>query len=354
MSRTMIHICMANSAVAVFLLLMVASCRKSAAVAEIPRSGISFSTSVPSRALVDDTDALKTVCTGDDGQSIAIYSSTLPEPHGGEEPFGNTPLWWSSGDGMWTYGDAKYWVRGYDYSFWAVYPYSETPAYSLSDDKSSLEMTGYAITAGNLRTDLMLGSARRDQTAGVDPSPVPLSLHHALAAVEFRIRNGSGIKITSIDDISFSGMKTKCDISMSAASSDDIDGLLTVNSEDYNVLKDNYFSGSGESFEIPSDGISPDITESYGLSGGAFMAVPQRVTNAGGQVNREVILQFSVLSEGSQTPVTRTVNLSSNTTADTEQWEAGKRYTYTITLTSTDIMFEVTVIDWIDDIISLN
>ena len=342
MSRTMIHICMANSAVAVFLLLMVASCRKSAAVAEMPRSGISFSTSVPSRALVDDTDALKTVCTGGDGQSIAIYSSTLPEPHGGEELFGNTPLWWSSGDGMWTYGDAKYWVRGYDYSFWAVYPYSETPGYSLSDDKSSLEMTGYEITAGNLRTDLMLGSARRDQTAGVDPSPVPLSLHHALAAVEFRIRNGEVLPVTALKGLFFTGMKYKCDISMSES--------LSVSSDAY---IDRVPSGgnlySGATFDIPAGGMPPDLTEAgyYGLyKDGAFMVVPQRV------VNRGIVLTFTAeYSDGSSRGYT--VDLSSNTTAETEEWQAGKKYTYNLTLTEDRIIFGVTVADWVDDIVTL-
>lgn len=355
-----------------------ASCRKTSIPQEEATVGISFNTSVRTRAAIEDITGLQHACTaessGGDGQSIGIYGVMSREnPSDIREIFSNDALSYSTTDGTWTYGLTKYWISQYEYSFWAVYPYSSQPdagaadpvqpCYSLDAGKDpatglsdySLNISGYEITSENLRTDLMLGASYRDQRSGTDPSAVPITLRHALAAVNFRIRNGSDNKIEKIGNLVFSGLKYQCDISLGALTSENADGqdILSVSSAGYSNILSQDKGYSSLVFSIPEGGIEPNMSEYYSLSGGAFMVVPQRVIDGGSAAPRDISLTFDVWFEGG---VYRSfiVNLSDNTTAGTEEWKEGMKYTYSITLTGTDIIFDVIVVDWIDDNVQLN
>ena len=195
----------------------------------------------------------------------------------------------------------------------------------------------------------------RSPSGGTDPSAVPITLRHALAAVNFRIRNGSDNKIEKIENLVFSGLKYQCDISLGALTSENADGqnILSVSSAGYSNILSQDKGYSSLVFSIPEGGIEPNMSEYYSLSGGAFMVVPQRVIDGGSAAPRDISLTFDVWFEGG---VYRSfiVNLSDNTTAGTEEWKEGMKYTYSITLTGTDIIFDVIVVDWIDDNVQLN
>ncbi len=171
----------------------------------------------------------------------------------------------------------------------------------------------------------------------------------------FRIRNGSDNKIEKIENLVFSGLKYQCDISLGALTSENADGqdILSVSSAGYSNILSQDKGYSSLVFSIPEGGIEPNMSEYYSLSGGAFMVVPQRVIDGGSAAPRDISLTFNVCFEGG---VYRSfiVNLSDNTTSGTEEWKEGMKYTYSITLTGTDIIFDVIVVDWIDDNVQLN
>lgn len=360
-----------------------ASCRKTSIPQEEATVGISFNTSVRTRAAIEDITGLQHACTaessGGDGQSIGIYGVMSREnPSDIREIFSNDALSYSTTDGAWTYGLTKYWISQYEYSFWAVYPYSSQPdagaadpvqpCYSLDAGKDpatglsdySLNISGYEITSENLRTDLMLGASYRDQRSGTDPSAVPITLRHALAAVNFRIRNGAQSKVLSVGNLMFGGMKYGCDVAMSAALSSDTDGSLAVSSDSYSEIypadASSPYSASQNNplFTVPDGGLDPDLTESgYRdlFRDGTVFVVPQRVVKASTS-SRDISMSFDVEYEDDNKR-TYNVSLSSNTTSETEEWLPGKKYTYNITLTENRIIFNVVVADWIDDIVNL-
>lgn len=323
--------------------LMTASCGKTS-IPQDTAGGISFMTSVGTRAIVEDDAYLR------DG-GLGIYAVMLPQPDNAELFFNNVHLEYSDSEG-WSYTPPQYWISGYEYCFWAIHPYMESPQ-SIAATSGSLSVTGYELTRENLRTDFMIGAAYRDQRQSVDLSPVPIVLGHAMASLDFRIRNGSGRTVKEINDLSFTGMKSKCDMTMTAASEEFPHGTLSVSSDSYQIQTGQSPYSDELPMVLPEGGMPDDLTTYYTLyREGAFLAVPQRVAG-GGNTSRNISLSFTVVYADGSSQYCE-VNLSSNTTSETEYWEAGNKYTYNITLTEERITFEVTVIDWIDDIIPLD
>lgn len=329
------------------IIAVAASCGKNVLPQDTASDGIFFNTAVQTRSVIEDAEGLQQACntSSPDYQSVAILGTMYGQGQT-RVLFDNVPLSYSADAAGWSYSPSRYWISGYEYRFWAVYPYSEQPQYKMADDYGSVTVENYKIIGENIRTDLMLGTSYRDQRQGVDASVVPVTMQHTLAAVDFRIRNGSGLTVNSISNVRFVGMKCQCDIGIDAAAS------LSVGSDRYSsVADDSTTPYTGLDFSIPEDGMTTDLNVYYDMTGGALVTVPQRVVTSTA-ITREIRLAFDVeFNNGSQS---RVVNLSENTTASTEEWEAGKRYIYNITLTSSDITFEVVVVDWIDDIVQLD
>lgn len=204
----------------------------------------------------------------------------------------------------WTYSPYQYWVAGETYQFYAVYPSTETltedgctASYS---DAGVLSITGFDATNGH---DLM--TAQSGEMSGDNPQLVAFTFDHLLSRVRVRVVGEGGDAV--ISKATLSGIRTKGDYNGSQTKPWTMDGS-THSFEATNVT----------ATSIPSDLFAEDL-----------LVQPQAVD--GFQLN----ITYS-LAGFEETEDTKTVTLPAT---DITQWEPGKSYTYTLTLTNDYIFF---------------
>lgn len=291
---------------------------------------ISFrSKAVDTKAVVESDEVLRELCAT--GDAIAVFGRVNNAHNTNQAIFNNTPLTYTDGD--WSYEDPRYWIRGAKHEFMAVYPYSEVgTAYTW--DATTGTITFEEITTGTANNiDVMYASAERDLAANpTDFSRVPLEMHHALALLEFRFVNGSDRPVSSVTNISLDNHLYRS----SLAVGQDGTAALTANTSERVGEGSGLFVG-----ELSATNLPIDLSKSYNLfeNVGSVVVVPQSVYKQGVMFRLRVGDVSSVVDLG--------------TTGTITEWEAGKRYVYTMTLTTTTITFDVQVIDWIRDEIEL-
>lgn len=171
---------------------------------EIPiRWDVQSEAMVNGRALIEDNTDLQDACTpvslGGKGKAIGIWSAY--ERNGevtknvlGED--GDVSLVYkvnTQDDNYqgWTYGEkAAYWTSGAKYTFNAYFPKDAIHVLPSSDISTFVARYNTVTT----QEDLMLAFTE----VSVPVNPVPLQLHHALAALKFQFRFGDGF--TEVND----------------------------------------------------------------------------------------------------------------------------------------------------------
>lgn len=281
------------------------------------------------RAGIESNDDLREACsTG--GEAIGIVGVVSNEYSSNVEIFSNERLYYSAGS--WTYDNPRYWVWGAKHDFMAIYPYSSSGDYTYDSAAGVVEYPSLVLGESN-NIDLMWSISSRDLSVDPDTSsPQQLDLHHALALLEFRFVNASSSVVSRVDNIALEGVKYKGSFSFTRS------GETTLT-----VASDVVTEGSGiYKGELSTTNIPVDISKTHNLfeNMGSVVVMPQTV-------NRQPISLKLRVSGG----VTSAVDLGTNSTA--LSWEAGKKYIYTMTLTTETVTFDVNVLDWVDDEVEL-
>lgn len=273
--------------------------------------------------------------------------------------FNNDLLKYSNSTSAWNYDITKYWIPGARYSFTAFAPYAGNvgTAGNISNGTvtqtgtatgPSISITGYnsgRVTSGapfDARCeDLLFASHIRDNTTGSDYSSVPLHFNHLLSCLSFKIRNATSTDIVAVENISLTGLQYKANINVSNITAAVIPTAETVG-ESEGFFAGNNLTGTAENPFLPkgmSEEQSKDLFDCTDLT-----ALPQTI------YGKEIKIKFTVrYSNSSSTDYTG--NLGSIDAI--ASWEMGKKYKYNITISSKDIIFQVSEIPWIEHNVEL-
>lgn len=273
--------------------------------------------------------------------------------------FNNDLLKYSNSTSAWNYDITKYWIPGARYSFTAFAPYAGNvgTAGNISNGTvtqtgtatgPSISITGYnsgRVTSGTpfdaRCEDLLFASHIRDNTTGSDYSSVPLHFNHLLSCLSFKIRNATSTDIEAVENISLTGLQYKANINVSNITATVIPTAETVG-ESEGFFAGNNLTGTAENPFLPkgmSEEQSKDLFDCTDLT-----ALPQTI------YGKEIKIKFTVrYSNSSSTDYTG--NLGSIDAI--ASWEMGKKYKYNITISSKDIVFQVSEIPWIEHNVEL-
>lgn len=208
----------------------------------------------------------------------------------------------SRSDNSWDYtGGTRYWIPGYEYNFYGVYP---VKIGSCTANGLITVNTFDCSNFGEDAVDLMTATATGD---GNNPQPVAMEFKHLLAKVNIVATvEGGNCTVTSA---TFSGMAIKGNYNSSAGWTDTTTGSFT----------------NSESKVLNTTGI--DLL-------GDLLLIPQTVTD-------EFKIKVNYTLDGKeQTPKEITLPTSIN------QWNAGQSYKYTLTFKGNNIIFTVNVASW--------
>lgn len=268
------------------------------------------------RALIENDTQLQTACTPSiGGEAITIWGSH----NRSDEPiFNGTLLTYeaktSTTPHMWNYvGEPdKYWLYSTKYDFLAYYPADFPNVVATS--------TSFTATYNSMvqQEDLMLARTTVNTAdAAFDKyAPVPLQMNHALAAVKFKVKSEDGRKMT-LKSLSLSGLYTKGDFVYQSKSKPAVTDWAN-------------HSGNTASYDwtgtLTFGGTAADVTGYTGASpltqyaeDGFILVIPQQnCTPALDIATTDKVYDRAVLGE--------------------VDFELGKQYVYTITVTPADAL----------------
>lgn len=333
------------------LALVAASCGKQEIPSQ-PNDVICLSVAVPqTKATVFDTDAsLTNPAVG--GGSFAISSYVAGSgPNSGQLYMDNVGVSYFSAAKDWRFTDSEgiyvnyYWPIAEKLDFFAYFPkdpskaainnvsytFADGPSFSFtlplhSYDKTSDHNQELVTVQTSNQEDLheFLYAYVKDQdinTQNSDPENpgVKLNFAHPFASVRFDL--GTAYRMT-LHDIIIEGINYKGSYSYAKATDS---WSLNTDSSKGNLLID------------IEKGIPVPINFN-GPIGGPYLVCPQGLNDV------KLTVKYTRL-DGEATVVTKTASIA---TASVNTWEAGKQYTYTLSLgnTAEEILFKVKVEDW--------
>ena len=259
-------------------------------------AAISFSAPAVTRAAVESFQ------TGDAFSVWGWYNNqgAIGNPFSGETVTSNGSAWSYT-------GGLRYWVLGATYDFYAVYPSSVK---AECDEQGHITVTDFNASAtGDAAVDLMTAKALDITHAKAgDIQPVGLEFEHLLAKVNIMVESQGGT--ANITSAKLSGIQASGDYDSSAATPWTLDATP------------HEFTASGTTANQIASSLFGDL-----------LLPPQQV----GTFTFEITYSY-----GGSTPETRSVSLPADVVT---QWEAGKSYTYTLTLTSDYIIFGVPAVN---------
>ena len=251
--------------------------------------------------------------------------------------FENNKLYYSGE--TWTYGAAEYWKYGAKYSFTAFAPFaSDDPAtntlsngdISFSDNVLTIE--NYSTAAIDSRTeDLLVAHYVRDNSSDRDFSAVPLNFEHILACVSFSIRNATNNDYTTVSAIKLKGLQSKCNITLNPSSVTVVNSTETSQEISSADRTGNPFLPKGMSEEE----YKPLFDCEY------LTLLPQEL------YGKDAIKLTFKVHKGTNDSNGTEYSFSLGDVETLRRWEAGKKYDYSISITSTEILFQVVEVPWI-------
>ena len=306
---------------------------------------------VKSNSLVNNAEDLQSY-------PISILASAVVNGDA-HSAFSNDVLYYN--DGAWKYDETRYWMLDAKYSFAAFAPYASTSGYSganklsngsvsFSSDNGApvLKITGYntilnqqnpAVDARS--EDLLVAHYVRDNSSSKDYSEVPLTFEHILSCVSFSIRNTTNTDITKLTEIKLNGLKYKCDITLDATSV----SVVQYSDENTPVQSADRMPATGSTSFLPKGMSESDYKPLFDC--GTLTLLPQRLYN-----DNDINLTFKV-HRGSPNNDEKNYSLSLGNIESIKEWKAGKKYEYTMSITSTDILFQVVEVPWIEHDVEL-
>ena len=309
-----------------------------------------------SRALIEDDEALQAACTpGSGGKAIGIWSAyeldgEVTRNVLGEE--GDVSLVYkvdTEDDNYegWTYGEeAVLWTSGAKYTFNAYFPKDAIDILPSSDITTFVARYNTTTT----QEDLML--AFTEVTTPV--YPVPLQLHHALAALKFQFRFGDGFTQVS-DELTAFWMENTSEqgLCMQGLLEFGIGGAgesLTWELENSGYVEPGtpfyqWTDVNGLSITTSTNNMATAYTTgSYTENNGWLLIIPQE---SDGTVN----LCFQTKNGGDvvhrvRLPLTTGINNIGRPDPNGTWFTPARRYTYNLVITPTTVKVTLGIADW--------
>lgn len=269
-------------------------------------------------------------------QDIKVYGSYNLDGRVGNQ-FDAERLYYDNTLPGWVYDNTQYWIGGALYHFCAVSPYYASCTYSDDEGKTTIE--NYSSETG--AEDLLYAATDRDLRGNNDFSAVVLNFHHACAAVEFELINGSSSVVTDVRNIRLVGLQNRGNFVFDATGGEWVMDGTTV---DPNAA-DQPFGGV---CILPDGGLPVNINVKHPLyDGGAVFVLPQTIYKT------PVTLHLEYIKEDDAEYAIRNIELGNIAGDVPTEWKAGEKYKYTMTITDNTIAFAVTVLPWVDHYVDL-
>lgn len=260
----------------------------------------------------------------------------------------------------WNYDITKYWIPGASYSFTAFAPYATNSRDSKSISNGTVSSTGTETApqitianyiSGKVSTgspqfdarseDLLFASHIRDNTTGSDYSSVPLHFDHLLSCLSFKIRNATSTDIETVESISLTGLQYEADINVSNITATISPTAKTVGESDGFFAGIN-MTGTTENPFLPRGMSEEQFKDLFDCTD--LTVLPQTI------YGKEIKIKFTVrYSNSSSTDYSGNLGTIEGIT----RWQPGKKYRYNITISSQDIIFQVSEIPWIEHNVEL-
>jgi len=267
---------------------------------------------------------------GTGGVVVYIYDGTFAKQASGNYWGGSpTAYWWpktgslmfagyspvlsdTGTEGAPGYGNVSYDING-----------SDGPALSIQD----FVQGNYSYTAGEYKmVDLMWFGVDDDGTLSVNNSgnpstAVPVKFHHALSWLTFKFMLAEG-----------------CSDSFYIISAT-LDGILCKGS--FTGKKDGAFwTADGERTSYNLVPVQTGALTEDGIETGDLLVIPYDFTVDGSYI-LTVKFKQGEPADGLEQTISYALNLN-----DVKTWEAGKHYTYTVTMSSAEILLDPAVTEW--------
>ena len=238
----------------------------------------------------------------------------------------------------WDYASTQYWISGAYYNFFAVAPF-ETSCY-LSEGKNQVILSEYSSWTDG--PDVLYASAKRDLAVVEDFSAVPLTFHHACAAVQFNIVNASNNVLTDVRNVRLVGL---CNKGTFRFSPDGVAEWALDGSTVAATAAEQPFAGS---CILPNGGLPVNLTVEHPLYENSVVVVlPQSIYKSG------VTLHMEYKKVGDSEYAVRDIGLGLLGGTTPTEWKAGELYKYNLNITDNTITTEVKVVDWVDNFVDL-
>ena len=298
---------------------------------------------LPSRTLIESIANLQTSCTTD--EAIALWGGVEDDSATFQPIFTGQELTYGSG---WTYtGEPQYWLRNRRYIFRACYPARELGDKLAIQYGSSYRTIVLNFNAETMQSDWLLASAEVNRgQSGTTTSPVELTMKHALSALRFQF------KYKGDEGITETGRLTACHLTNSGNTAIGSTGhLATTGSLTFGTDADPHSMSWTPSFYPLETSRMYPWEYSAGLEFSASQAATAYSAGSGNfTANDGYIMILPQATEGHLTlnATTEVAGVEANFSIPlpAANYEAGKRYTYTVQLSRTDLSLTLTVEDW--------
>lgn len=244
-----------------------------------------------------------------------------------------------------------YWPFTGKLSFLAIHPYeiaAATTGWDATNDVPKATITNYTITPGTNETiDLMFATndgTRESVLAG--DGKVAMVFKHALSQIEVKVKTDQDYT----DDVAF-------DVESVTFNNIDLSGTVLYANDDISWSANTTQTQNWVYYNT----VLEDINETYQVYGAAKVNIPQPANfnasildpghakyNAEDTVAATITIGYSMEQTGSA-KITGTVTIADPfLSVVNNEWEAGKKYNYTINFRLNEILFNPSVTDWVD------
>lgn len=249
-------------------------------------------------------DLTGAVCTGD----VFVPASASSIGHGYLRYRGLDDSWYY-------YSDPKFWTNASTYRFRAVSPAECYDSYE-DDLSGSMCINGFTVAAQQARqADLLVcaiaSRTTEDVLADMDTTPVPLEFEHVLSCINVKVRqSGAGEDAFVLTGVQLSGMYARGDYD-SVFDGAAWNGSWSRSGSETITCSQNAFANP----TLPVDGSAVSAWDT-----GLYL-IPQDPSSV------RLAVAYRVTHDGKTSAKTVSAYL------DGGDWEIGRRYTYTVTLT---------------------
>jgi len=228
-----------------------------------------------------------------------------------------------------------YWPFTGKISFLAVHPSTVAPTttgWDATNKKPQATFADYTIAAGNKTVDLMLANnegARRSDA-------LPMVFKHALSQIQFRVRTNEDYSA----DVTFK-------VNSVTINKIDLSGDLAYANETF-TWTDNAAQTENWPYYATTATVAYAATDAAAaLYGDANVMIPQ-AANADDPATTEILEGTTLTINYTMEPVSGAAITGNVTVGAAQEWVAGKKYIYTLNFKLNEILFNPSVIDWVD------